>query len=352
MPQYNVIGLMSGSSLDGLDIVYCMIDGNGDDWHFRILKADCIVYPNEWAKRLENIESSDNKDLMQTNYEYGRLTGVLVRNFMEKHEIHDKVDFIASHGHTIFHEPLDGFSFQIGHGAAIAAECNKDVICDFRNSDIALGGQGAPIVPIADQLLFGNYKYCLNIGGIANISVKESSSISAYDICGANQVVNFLSKKLGLDFDNEGEIARSGEVNLELLNELNNIDFYKKEPPKSLSNQYVARAYIELIEHFKISAEDKLATVTTHIAGQISSHLQEDESVLATGGGAFNKYLIELIEQQSKAKIVLPDKEIIMYKEALAMALLGVLRTEKKVNVLSSVTGAAKDSIGGCIYTS
>ncbi len=361
MNSYRVIGLMSGSSLDGLDIAYCQFHVNDGRWSFKILKADVVVYPDEWIQEIKRLPVSTAKTLWETHAALGSYFGEQVNEFIQKNSLQSEVDLVASHGHTVFHFPEKKFTTQIGDGAAIAARTNLPVACDFRSADIADGGQGTPIVPIGDKFLFADYRFCLNIGGIANISCKTEKSIVAFDICAANQVLNSLANRSGKEYDENGEIAATGNINRELLDRLNTLEHYALSYPKSLDNSFSREAILPLLEEFQISIEDKMRTYVEHIAVQIAKHIEliakkekvsfgATEKMLVTGGGAFNRFLVEQIKAQTKLLIEVPDSELIKFKEALVIAFMGVLRMRNEVNVLRSVTGASKDSVSGAVY--
>lgn len=361
MNHYRVIGLMSGSSLDGLDIAYCEFTNDDNNWYFKILQTEVVEFSAEGILRIKSLSTSSAKEIAQAHTSLGNYFGKCVHEFIQKNSLQNKVDFIASHGHTIFHFPQKGFTTQIGDGAAIAAQTGLPVVCDFRSTDIANGGQGTPIVPIGDKLLFADYKFCLNIGGIANISCKTETAIVAFDICAANQVLNFLANTFDKEYDAAGEIAASGELNAELLAKLNEVKFCSQPFPKSLDNSFSHETILPLLEEFQISVEDKMRTYVEHIAAQIANHIQRivkkekitlssPEKILVTGGGAFNTFLIQRIKAQTKLAIEIPNEELAKFKEALVIAFMGVLRKRNEVNVLKSVTGAKKDSVGGAVY--
>lgn len=354
--EYNVIGLMSGSSLDGIDLAYCTFKFTSQECHYTIVHSDCVPYIDGWISRLKNLSESTGKELMQTNADLGRFYAEKINEFIIKYKLFGKVDLISSHGHTIFHFPDLDFTTQIGDGAHIAAVCGIRTASNFRSMDIAYGGQGTPIVPIGDMLLFAPYKFCLNIGGISNISVKQNGKIIAYDICVANQVLNYYAALDKKSFDENGEMARSGKVHTPLYDQLQDLPFYEKNYPKSLDNSFARKEVIPLINQYDISLEDKLRTFTEHIAFQIGDEIKRfplidgNESMLITGGGAFNTFLVECIQAHTSVKIELPEANIINFKEALIIGLMGVLRIEEKENVLQSVTGSLKDNIGGIIH--
>lgn len=350
MNTYKVIGLMSGSSLDGVDVAYCIFKELQGKWSYEIVKATTCKYSDEWTDSLKELHLQNAFNFVKTHIEYGHYLGQLVDDFITKNKL--SVDFISSHGHTIFHQPDKKITCQIGDGSAIAANTGCPVVCDFRSLDIALGGQGAPLVPIGDKLLFRDFDYCLNIGGFANISYDNKNTRIAYDICPANIILNMLAEKLNKKYDDKGEIAHSGNINESLLNELNEIAFYKQIPPKSLGREWLYQTFIPVLDKHNIPINNKLRTICEHIAIQISLVTKNSISkkMLVTGGGAFNDFLIARIKIKTKYQIVIPDKYITEYKEALIFAFLGVLRIRQEPNCLISVTGAKKDNIGGAVY--
>ena len=349
MRDFKVIGLMSGSSLDGLDIAYVNFSHDNKKWFFQIVEAGNVPYTDEWKNKLSEAFNKNESELKELDIEYGKYLGSITKKFIKKYELEPKL--IASHGHTIFHMPEKGYTLQIGDGHEIANETGIMTINDFRTEDVKKGGQGAPLVPIGDKHLFADYPICLNIGGIANLSYDSEDKRIAYDICMANQLLNYLASKLGYDYDNNGNFARQGTVNQDLLNILNDNPYYDKEAPKSLGREFFEEYQHKIIDESNLSAKDLLATATEHIAYQIvraTEHL-ESSKMLITGGGAKNNYLIERIRKMSKHEIVIPDTMIIDYKEALIFAFLGALKMEGRINVLSSVTGATSDSSSGNI---
>jgi anhydro-N-acetylmuramic acid kinase len=358
--KFRVIGLMSGTSLDGVDIVCSDFSKDKEVWKFSILAAETIAYDERLKQQLQNVENESALALAQLNVDYGHYLGKITREFIEKNKLYPA--FISSHGHTIFHQPEKGLTLQIGSGAAIAAETNLPVICDFRTVDVAYGGQGAPLVPAGEKFLFPDFNLCLNIGGFANITAnldgvkfdEGKGGRKAFDICPANIVLNHYTQKLTppLEYDEGGEIAARGKVSEVLLQKLNSLEYYSLNPPKSLGKEWVLKNILPLIDAPKISPEEVIATFTEHIAIQIANTFNKEKAgnVLITGGGAFNHHLIKRIKTLSNSKITVPENEIIMYKEALIFAFLGVLRFRQEVNCFSSVTGAATDNIGGAIY--
>jgi anhydro-N-acetylmuramic acid kinase len=358
--KYKAIGLMSGSSLDGLDIAYVELQQKAIQWQYKILKSDCFPYHPEWTKKLTDAIYLSAQDYLLLNAEYGNYLGEIVNQFIEKNQLKGEVQLIASHGHTTFHLPQKNMTHQLGDGAALTARTGISVVSDLRSMDVALGGQGAPIVPLGEKLLFPDYHFFLNLGGIANVSIHQNDTIIAFDICAANRVLNMLANKIELPYDKGGEIASSGKIHYELLSALNSLDYYIQNFPKSLANSFGVEIIFPLIEQYNLRIEDALRTYTEHISIQIKKSLfpfskNEFQNLMITGGGAFNSFLIDCLSSSLKEinfTIFLPEEEVIFYKEALIMALLGVLRLEGKNTVLSSVTGASKDSIGGALWLS
>ena len=349
MKDFKVIGLMSGSSLDGVDIAYVNFSHDNKRWFFQIVEAGNIPYTEEWKNKLSEAFNKSEAELKELDIEYVKFLGTVNKKFIKKYEFDPKL--IASHGHTIFHAPEKSYTLQIGNGQEIANATGITTINDFRTEDVTKGGQGAPLVPIGDKYLFAEFPICLNIGGIANVSYDIDGQRIAYDICMANQMLNYLACKLGYDYDNNGNFARQGNVNQELLNIFNDNSYYDKEAPKSLGREFFEKYQHEIIDSSALPVKDLLATATEHIACQIvkATDSLEKSKMLITGGGAKNNFLIERIRKMSKHEIVIPDTMIIDYKEALIFAFLGTLKLEGKINVLSSVTGASSDSSSGNI---
>ncbi|MGN6533930.1 MAG: anhydro-N-acetylmuramic acid kinase [Ginsengibacter sp.] len=367
---YNVIGLMSGSSLDGLDIAFVEFTETAGKWAYEIKCAACIEYENEWIEKLKNAIHFSALDYQLLHTDYGRYLGEKVNEFSEKFQLQHQVSLISSHGHTTFHFPEKKMTHQLGDGAAIAAETKLPVVTDLRSVDIAFGGQGAPIVPLGEKLLFPDYRYFLNIGGIANISINSKATniadsysvkkeIIAFDICAANRVLNMLSSEKNKAYDEDGKMASSGKINDALLEKLNSLEYFSLPYPKSLANSFGTDIIYPLIKSFNLTTEDSLATYVEHISIQVKHALQgyfsktDLQQLMVTGGGAFNKFLAERISkhlQEINFEVYIPAGEVVIYKEALIMALLGTLRWREQYTVLSSVTGAIRNSIGGALW--
>jgi anhydro-N-acetylmuramic acid kinase len=346
------LGLMSGSSLDGLDICYSRIDVENNHYSFEIIAAETIEYSIDLYTKLKHCRDLSETELKLFDIKLGLYFGKQCLEFISCHSI-SQLDFISSHGHTVYHYPERGITLQIGNGLEISKHTKIKTLTNLRQVDIDHGGSGAPIVPIGDLLLFQNYKYCLNLGGIMNISIKENDSIIAYDIGACNQVINHYANQKRLDYDKDGELARKGKFDTELFDQLNNLDYFKLKYPKSLDNGF-SNSIIEILNEKELSIEDKLNTFYHHLAYQISNTIDKNDvkskKILATGGGAKNIYLIELIRENYNLNIHTPEFKIIDFKEALVMSLIGVRFFENKYNVLASVTGARQNTICGELF--
>ncbi len=372
MRYHHVIGIMSGTSLDGLDLVYCVFgkkrnkvfkdlkdkrerenqsctSGNSC-WEYEVRKAVTVPYPEELSQKLAQAMSLSGYELALLHNELGRFIGMQVNEFMA--DFAEEVELIASHGHTVFHRPDLGMTMQIGSGADIAAICGKPTVCDFRTLDVASGGQGAPLVPIGDELLFGQYDICLNLGGISNLSYRADGQRKAYDISPCNIVLNQLSRQLGKEYDANGAIAQSGCINMPLLEQLNQLDYYKQLGTKSLGREWIDQNFFPILAGSPLSIPDQMRTVYEHIAQQIAKacNATGGKTLLITGGGAHNTFLIDLIRQKFHGQVIIPDDSTIDFKEAIIFAFLGMLRANGLPNCLASVTGAKCDSSGGGMY--
>ena len=343
------IGLMSGTSVDGLDVCCATFTYKDGKWIFHIDCARGYDYPAHLKAKLgREVQNMSAYDFVAFHSEYGRFLGERVNDFMKEFGV--KPDIIASHGSTVFHEPQKKIMYQIGDGAAIAAVTGIPTVSDFRRLDIMLGGQGAPLVPIGDNLLFGEYDYCLNIGGFSNISWREGDKRIAFDISPVNYVINRFTREIGLEMDRDGLIAAKGTVCQQLLDKLNSLDYYSKTWPKSLGREWVEANVFPLLDASGLSLEDLLRTYYEHCAHQLARVTVPGRSLLVTGGGAYNKFLISRMEELSGCRIVVPEPAIIEFKEALIFAFLGVLYMFDQPSCLQSVTGASRDNIGGMLF--
>jgi len=356
---YRAIGLMSGSSLDGLDIAFAEFQEASGKWNFEIKATACYPYDEGWITRLRNATTLKALDYQLLHVAYGHYIGDIVNRFIEETSLHHQVQLIASHGHTTFHVPSEKMTAQLGDGAAIAAVTGINTVSDLRAMDLARGGHGAPIVPIGEKLLLGEYPIFLNLGGIANISFNDPKQYIAFDVCPANRVLNMLAADTHKPFDEGGKIAAAGRVDEKLLSLLNDLEYYRLPYPKSLSNDFGTDVVYTLIRNKKIRAEDALRTYVEHISIQIKNAVRiapvevSGSKILMTGGGAHNYFLVERISsllQEFNIEVAVPEKNIIDYKEAIIMALIGVLRWREETNTLASVTGASSDSIGGAVW--
>jgi anhydro-N-acetylmuramic acid kinase len=359
---YKAIGVMSGSSLDGLDIAMVTFTEIGGKWSFELDACTCIEYDNSFQQQLMQATNLSAIDYYELDILFATFIGNQINLFIEQNNLQHQVQLITSHGHTTFHLPAKKLTVQLGNGATIAAITQLPVISDVRMLDVAFGGQGAPLVPIGDKLLFAGYDYYLNIGGIANITYINQNTTIAFDICAANKVLNMLAQQLGKDYDAGGNLAKAGQVNIDLLVALNALDYYQLSYPKSLSNSYGENIVFTLISKFGCSIQDSLCTYVEHMCIQIANAIQlqiklknndAQLKMLVTGGGACNTYLVQQLTQKLAAiqvAIIIPAEKIILFKEAIIMAFLGILRWREEATVLKSVTGAEKSSIGGALW--
>lgn len=358
---------MSGSSLNGLDIVCVDFQETAGKWTHEIVAAECTAYPEQWVKNLRTAVDLPARDYLLLHTAYGAYTAERINAFIDRYSLQHKIHLVASHGHTSFHIPEQGMTAQLGDGATIAALTGLPVVTDLRALDVAFGGQGAPIVPIGEKLLFPQYDLLLNLGGIANISGKKKETYIAFDVCPANRVLNMLANQAGQEYDRDGALAAGGSVSQSLLNELNGQEYYSRNWPKSLSNDFGTGTIFSLLENSGLSLGDRLATCTEHIAWQIREAIarivQEGQpqldnttirlSLLITGGGAFNRFLISRIQdhlQDLGVTVTIPEPILVEYKESLIMALIGLLRWREEYTVLATATGARRNSIGGALW--
>lgn len=343
---YSTVGVMAGSSMDGLDVIHVSFNESGGNWDFSIENGETISYDPELYDKLKESSSQDLREQELLDLEFGNWIGVKVGDFIRKHQV--KVDSLSVHGHTVIHQPQNNLSWQLGSGAEIAKKTGITTITNFRSTDISLGGQGAPLVPMGDFQLFGEYDACLNLGGIANVSLKESKT--AWDITPCNQLLNFYANQLGKEFDENGDLSRQGNLNNSFIKQMGEIDFFRAQMPKSLPNNFIN---VELLR--QLNPKDGLRTITEFIAQQTASDLSNTiinkPKILVSGGGAHNHFLVErLIHHLPNWEVIIPSKPIVDFKEAIVFAFLGVLRERKETNILASVTGASKDSCSGVIH--
>ncbi len=348
--SYCCIGLMSGTSLDGLDVAMCNLSIKDERWSYSFVKTTTIAYSENWKRRLSNSGKISGYELIKLHREYGIWLADQLNGFLAETE--EKPDCIASHGHTCFHEPHNRINLQLGDGAIVGALTGITTISDFRSLDICLGGQGAPLVPIGDKLLFSEFDACVNLGGFANVSCEKNGRRVAWDICPLNFISNKLVRPLGLEYDDIGQMGREGNVIESLLNELNQLCYYQKSFPKSLGQEWVEKNIDPILNAYEEeSITHILRTYYEHIAIVISRDLSDVAGqVLFTGGGVYNAFLMELIKSKLNLELVVPDQQLVEYKEALVFSLLGVLRYRNEINCLASVTGANRDNSSGVIH--
>lgn len=352
-PTYHLIGVMSGTSLDGIDLAYLSLNLEANQWHYHFITTDTTTYSQSWENRLAEANQLTSPEAIKLlDREYTAHLAEVITQFIRANSIQN-IDAICSHGHTVFHQPQRAYTLQIGNLPQLATLLQQKVVCDFRIQDVKLGGQGAPLVPIGDQLLFPQYEACINLGGFANISLTENKRRIAFDICAVNTVLNTYAQRCGRPFDDQGQIAKSATISTSLLAKLNTLDFYQQKGPKSLGIEWVNKVIFPLLENSMASPKTILATYTHHVADQLANAVSrfEYKKILFTGGGAYNNYLIELLRVSTTNTLIIPDKNLIDYKEALIFALLGVLKLRGAPNVLKTVTGAKTDHSAGFIYS-
>lgn len=346
--EYYVVGVMSGTSLDGIDLAYLHFKKD-EKWTYKIIHGDTVSYSDEWEQRLKNAVNYSSSELEDLNTEYTKLLAGVITGFINRYNL-NTIDAVCSHGHTILHQPENGITLQIGNLKELSELIQKTVVCDFRVQDVKLGGQGAPLVPIGDELLFSEFIYCLNLGGFSNISTKINGTRIAYDVCPVNIVLNHYVQRLGKPYDDKGQIAATGKVQKELFNALNTLEFYHQNYPKSLGLEWVKIKIFPLIDSFNLEISDVLRTFTEHIAIQVCKQFNTKGKVLITGGGMYNTFLINRVKTLSDVDIQMPNTDLIEFKEALIFGFLGVLKLRDEVNVLASVTGAEKDHSSGQLF--
>ncbi|MEL6811399.1 MAG: anhydro-N-acetylmuramic acid kinase [Bacteroidota bacterium] len=348
--NYKVLGVMSGTSLDGIDLAECFFVLSEEGiWNYRMGVAETIPYDEIWESRLREAVHFSKGRLATLDKEYTEYLGGIIRGFVDKNQI-TRLDAVCSHGHTILHQPEKGVTLQIGNLPEIAKWAGQKVVCDFRVQDVALGGQGAPLVPMGDRLLFGDYDYCLNLGGFGNCSFEKGEERMAYDICPVNIVLNRYAQQMGCPYDDRGALASEGVVQEDVLHQLNALEFYKQSAPKSLGLEWVQKRVFPILTASGSTPKDILATFTEHVAIQLESQFREGTSVLVTGGGAYNDFLLERIRFHKDVNMVVPEAQLLEFKEALVFGLLGVLKLRDKINCLASVTGASRDHSSGVVF--
>jgi anhydro-N-acetylmuramic acid kinase len=352
--SYTVIGLMSGTSGDGLDLTLARFT-KSSSWSYEILAAETAPFPPKLEGDLMHSHLLSAVELALLDVSFGKWMGNQVNTFVAKVQI--TPDAVCSHGHTVFHQPGNELSLQIGNGWAIHRQTGLKVINDFRMLDMQFGGQGAPLVPVGDQLLFPDQDFCINLGGIANISMDHQSQRIAFDTCPFNLLLNEQARKLGKNYDDQGKWASEGSCDESLLNMLNDLPFYRNTAAKSLAREDLEVDFNPLIRNSGLDPKSILATLVRHYAFQIGKVIRfystsQNPKVLLTGGGAYHTFFIQELTRELEGKIWLypADSQIIEFKEALVFGFLGVLRLAGENNCLRTVTGASQDSSGGMIF--
>lgn len=348
LKSLKVLGIMSGTSTDGLDLALCLFSRAGNRFYYKLIAAETLQYSDDMKNALIRSMEISPRELIKLDHDYGKWIGSMCIDFLSR--AGESADLIASHGHTVFHNPAGSYTLQIGNGQDIAVCCNIPVVYDFRSMDVALGGQGAPLVPAGDELLFGEYAACLNLGGFSNISYRQNNLRIAYDICPVNIALNYLAGRADMNYDRDGKTGRTGNIIKELLLNLENLPYYSALPPKSLGKEW----FIEwFIPHFKINAEikDIMRTVYEHISNRISTVTSafKNSRILVTGGGAHNIFLMELLLEKSPCQYIIPEKTLINFKESIIFGFLGYLRYHGINNCFKSVTGAVRDCCSGIL---
>ncbi|MCC7297729.1 MAG: anhydro-N-acetylmuramic acid kinase [Bacteroidia bacterium] len=350
-----VLGIMSGSSMDGVDLCLAALTQENGQWNYSIIATQTVPFEEKWRVRLSQLRYQNSEVFVKTDVFFGRYLGELVNKFLS--ENNETADLVASHGHTVFHDPQGWITSQIGDGATLSAVSNLPVVSDFRRADVALGGQGAPLVGLGDELFFGEYDMCLNLGGFCNISSVQNGSRVAFDIAPCNIILNRLARDKGKKYDDGGMIAESGSAIYPLLNHLNEIPFYKAAYPKSLGRDWINKEFWHIVREYDTeSVENKMKTLVMHIAQQIANSIDDlvgdnglGKRILVTGGGVHNTCLIDHLKSETEAEIVIPSKDIVDYKEALVFGLLGAMRVHNQQNTQNSATGAAAATVAGAL---
>ncbi|OUU01187.1 MAG: hypothetical protein CBB99_04860 [Bacteroidetes bacterium TMED39] len=356
MRSYNIIGVMSGTSMDGLDIAHFTLSEREDKkWDYKINHAKTIPYGDKWRLRLSKLRNQSSLVFYKTDRFFGQYIGECIADFLDENSL--DADLIASHGHTIFHQPHNNLSVQIGDGNSITAMTGIPSVTNFRAMDVIFGGHGAPLSAVGDELLFSEYDVCLNIGGFANISSNQNGARIGFDICPANILFNRIAREFGKDYDENGTIAESGKIDYQLLDKLNKIEYYHQSGSKTLGREWINDQFWFNVRESGISKEDKMKTLCDHVGSQIGNNIEDltggegsVKRVLATGGGVHNKTLIDHIKTHTDVEIVIPDDMLVKYKEALIFALLGILRVKNIDNIYKSVTGADDDVLAGSLH--
>ncbi|MEM9719780.1 MAG: anhydro-N-acetylmuramic acid kinase [Bacteroidota bacterium] len=349
------VGVMSGTSLDGVDLVAAEFSWTEKEiYQYSILSSRSIPYSDQWVSRLANLIDQSGEIFAKTHVYYGHFLGATIRNFIKEENI--SPDFVGSHGHTIFHQPEKNFTAQIGDGETVVSYLTCPYVTNFRNKDVALGGQGAPLVPLGEKYLFPGRHLFLNLGGFCNLAVEGL----AYDVSSCNGVLNYLVQQIypELPFDDKGNLAASGNFSEALFTELEALPFYQAAAPKSLGWEWVIEEVLPIVNRSELPIQDKLHTFCHHVANQIFQSLRalnrQNESILISGGGTHNEFLISLIAERLSTLDIHIEKPVddsfIDFKEALIFSFLALRTLTGKPTILPSATGASEAGITGSIH--
>jgi anhydro-N-acetylmuramic acid kinase len=347
-----ILGAMSGSSLDGLDLAICSFT---DQSIFTIHNSTTIELPLDLRTKLKNFSTLNAFQIADLDAYFALFSAHSIRDFTNNWI--GGISLVVSHGHTLYHNPANAVSWQIGNGGIIAAVTGIDTLCDLRVQDVALGGQGAPLAALVDLNLFKDYTGLLNLGGIANITINQSNTVYSWDISPCNQVFNHLAQKEGKEFDKGGSIARSGKILMELIHKWQENTYFSQMPPKSMDNTWVKENYIKEIDKIDQPVKILMASFAEFVAIQLSKDLKSLDlnpgKILVTGGGAFNAHFISRLKVHLSPLnwvVEVAEESLINYKEAMLMAYMGHRYINKKTNTISTATGAEKDLISGALY--
>lgn len=370
------IGLMSGTSLDGIDAVISSIEDTQENVQLHIINANTYPYNSEILKKIRQAlhdEASSSRLLCSLNvelaYEYSKCVFAICEE--SGIDIHD-VDFIACHGQTIYHitENTNNevrSSLQLGDGSVLANLTNTTVVSNFRTADITVGGQGAPLVPFADYVLFQHNdktRLLQNIGGISNVTCLpkggSKKEVFAFDNGPGNMMIDYAMQKLfNKKYDNNGETAKQGDLISEMFDEILSLEYFNLEPPKSTGRELFGNHYTAtILEKYKhYSKHDIIATLSHITAFSIADSYKKFilstftiDEVIISGGGAYNGYLLKLIKSYLDFEDVFILEEFgysSEYKEALAFLILGNETLEFNPSNIKNATGASKDVILG-----
>lgn len=345
---------MSGTSLDGLDLCAVEFERTNGRWTYRIHAFETIPYRGTlWPEHLTAAYRDRGALRTQVSHEFALWCQGQWLDFGARHQF--AAHAVAHHGHTVEHDPLRGITVQIGHEASAFASSPIPVVGDFRSGNVARGGQGAPLVPLADRDLFEDFAVCVNLGGFSNASWTDGGGLRrAGDLGPCNGLLNPLAGELGRDYDPEGTYAATGTARP--TPDLEKLHYYGAPFPKSLGREWMETDFLPAFNAKRPNrTEDALATASAHIAWSIAQGLRAANApkgpALLSGGGAYNTDLIRrLRETAPEWEWTVAPKDILEAKEALAFAYLGLLRLRGEPNVLASYAGGTADGCDGSIF--